>query len=415
LVDSERHKIARLQVIIDTSSAAGAYVGSDLQQNRITVTYPFLRWLYNRSLAQVIDSNTAMNRKGFTDLYDRLFVYIDQRVSAFDYAELDTTRFHVGTLDSSSLFKQTYLLNLLFIYTHELGHFVRHSVHTFQEQRDSMARRLAAASATNTAFQIVMDRMERCFSYYAFEQGLEVEADAFALGKMLSCSYVLDHHSFEQQVNLVFSTATSVLEAYKYVKSGFILDIPISTCNQLIRNRMMMYTRDSLLICRYYQDRAGSKAIALETASQLMEDSVRSVAGEILNLCENPQGWYEASLRDIEKDSLSPDASWEYYTAFMQNYLAENGMDTVRFQKVYTSVQRILYLSQQPNSQRISPFDAAFGRGLKEYLYLTVAVMAAYQLHNRKVAAEYYGYALSQGQLLPDDYYRHALAKNRSN
>ncbi|HUC81364.1 MAG TPA: hypothetical protein VMR70_10635 [Flavisolibacter sp.] len=391
---------------VDTNFQGGSYIGSDLRTKIISVNRSFVYWLYNRSLAQTLDSLQAFDRKGFLDLFDRLFVYIDPKVPVFAYAKIDTSVLNIKNLvDTSVVFRNYYYLNLLFIYTHELGHFMRHTVTKLTEERNALASKMLAVNASDTSFQATMARMENCFTYYAFEQGLEVEADAFALEKTLATSFMRQLGPGVERLKTVFTSATSILEAYKYAKSGFILDIPISAANLLIRSQMMLYTKDSLAISYTHAQEPEARKLALALAGKQMEDSVRAVAEVIFNLCENPQGRYESRLKEIEEDTTFQFTSWEYYTGFMQNYLAQSTSSDAKYGLVLTTINKILSMAEKAG-QSSSTFGETFRSGLKEYLYLTLASIAEYLLQQPSLARTYYEKAAQFSVIIPPSFYR---------
>jgi hypothetical protein len=396
----EKDLIEKVKLNLGTSRSSTIYVGSDLPNFEITITTPMMRWVYYRSLISAIDeNNTTFQRKGLLDLYDKLFVYFDGNISLASILKLPQKTIDAFA-DTSSIFKSRYSGSIKFIFLHELGHFVKHGSQRLGEQRKELTAKYIK-HGNDTSFQVSMDRMQDCFYYYQYEQGLEVEADAYALGKMLNTLHKNRGRKLSvPDISSVYEICKQTLDSYKYSKTGTILDLPKATCNIIIRELMMDYSHDSLIVEKTFPKYSYKRKIEMQKLSHVLNDTIYQVATLLMDLCEKPEGVFEKYLGILELDTMSAYTTWEYYTAFMQNYLARGLDDRSGYSDAERTIHKILRQSSGKSS-----FDENFQQGLKEYLLVTLAAINEFAFDNNIEAIKYYEQARNISMLVPEDYY----------
>jgi hypothetical protein len=405
----ERFFVNSVKISIDADTAFSIYIGSDLDKKEIRISKGFVWWIYSRSMASVIEDDTSsFNRAGFLDLYDRLFVYINPKTSVVKYAKLgdDDAADELQDIKNNPNLRRYLLLNLSFIYLHEIGHFVRHTSKMMKVERSNLIDVYNSISPTDTTFNIMMKRMEYCFKYYQFEQLLEVEADAFSLEKMINNLVIVQEKGFRFSLEKIFSNSESILESYKYTKSGSELDFPKATCNSIIRRQMISYTRDSLLLAVKHRSDRDTRELKMKAIARLMEDSVKEVAMVLLNLCALPSDVLEKNMNMVLNDTILSDYTWEYYTAVIQNYLARRSDDTTRIGLSIRTTTRALNFSKQAAGDSLhSNFSKLYKLRLQEFYLFILGTIYEYTYGDIKTASMFYSQGRLIGELVPLKFY----------
>ena len=406
LIRKERQTISKINLSIVESQDRVAYIGSKIEENRIDVNQAFVNWVFNRTLAQLYNIEPVFDRTGFLDLYDRLFVYLPADISVTEYARLDSSKF--GRDQSyiyDNKFRRLYAENLRFIFLHEFGHFVKQTSEDFVERPTALLNKLDKINAQDTSYATSIQRMYANFEYQMLIQELEVEADAFALEKIIN-SILFNKQNITDSIIYICNSANSILEAYKHVNNGNILDMPKATCNILIRGQIISYTRDSLATEITFKNDKSSRRRILDSLNGLFVDSVRAVTMVLLSLCENSAERFEKKLEEIINGDWLTLTSWYNYTGVMQNYLASGVFDPNQFSKVVIAINKIFVLENEARFKDQNHSDSSFESGVKEYLHLTLAGIYKYIYFNEVKAKRHNKQASIYSIVIPKSFYK---------